>query len=93
MIKFSVIYNAIGMKEEIFSEKENADLFADALNTLKECECIPSEILKQRNELIELSETLFTQLKEVWEYNTDRLNEFKSNEFVNQYYKLLNKIH
>jgi hypothetical protein len=52
MKKFSVIYNAIGMKEEIFNEKENADLFADALNTLKECEWIPSEILKQRDDLL-----------------------------------------
>jgi hypothetical protein len=33
--------------------KANAELIADAFNTYNECQILPSELLKQRNELLE----------------------------------------
>lgn len=69
-MKMNVIYDAIGMKEETFNEKANAELFADALNTLRECESIPSEILRQRNELIEWAKTVIND-----SYSISRIKE------------------
>lgn len=38
--------------------QENAKLIVDAFNTMQECDLLPSELLKQRNELLEFTKEI-----------------------------------
>ena len=44
--------------EHRYEAQANAKLFADALNTVNKCDLMPSELLKQRDELLKALEIL-----------------------------------
>ena len=48
--------------------KANGELFADAGNTIQSCGLLPSELLKQRDEMIEMLELALNRLENTTEY-------------------------
>lgn len=48
--------------------QDNAELFANAINTIQQCNLLPSELLKQNKEMRELLENLKDEVD--WTYNT-----------------------
>ena len=43
----------------------NAELIADAFNTISECDLLPSKLLKQRNEMLEALQEMVRMYEEV----------------------------
>lgn len=48
-------------------QKENAELFADALTTIQKCDLMPSELLSQRDELLKALQFLINVCPPIWQ--------------------------
>ena len=59
---------------ELEEQRENQKLIVDAFNTINECDLLPSELLSQRNEMLEMLEKVLS-LKSLIEYGDEMVNE------------------
>lgn len=71
-----------GFKQDSIAVIENehdAHLFADALNTIQECGLMPSELKRQRDELVELvngisgNKVAMDHISDKWQLNAEQL--------------------
>jgi len=81
IFKKDSIYNLVDRDRKIFPAENidnrfDAELFADALNTIQKCDLMPSEILAQRDEIVEFIKSIVKDAKESKrEYRTERFKE------------------
>ena len=71
----------IDSTETVSEATSNAILCADAINTIQECDLLPSELLEQRNELLEVVKSM-VRSEDLWIYNPEFVKEEHKDEAI-----------